>query len=201
MNKEIFQEHLSRAADLAVTFARNYVWNDLPESRVFLVHPNQSFDGNPLSGDEVTYPSDTQTNDQPIIFSTAEAVVDYLWRDYKVPEWIDISVGGEDGNHTHLQLLCCGRFTATEELLYHRSGDITPFSIKSPVFPPGYDHTSETESQKFDANWQEKAKRTFQERRKAESGLFRRLLRSTRSMFGGQDRAYNPDGGHPPYES
>jgi hypothetical protein len=186
MDKEIFQERLLSAADLAVKFARNYVWNELPEKRVFLVHPNQSFDGNPLNGDEVTYPSDTQADDQPIIFATAEAVVDYLWRDDKVPEWIDISVGGEDGNHTHLQLLCCGRFTATEELLYHRSGDIPPFSIKSPVLPPGYDDTSGADSQKFDANWQEKAKREFKRVQESENRLAHRLIRSVRSFFGGQ---------------
>lgn len=186
MNKEIFQEHLSRATDLAVTFARNYVWNDLPEPRVFLVHPNQSFDGNPLSGDEVTYPSNTQADDKPIVFSTAEAVVDYLWRDDKVPEWIDISVGGEDGNHTHLQLLCCGRFTATEELLYHRDGGIPPFSVKSPVFPPSYDDAPGAEAQKFDANWREKAKREFKRVQGTENKLIHRLIRSVRSLFGGQ---------------
>lgn len=186
MNKKTFQEHLTCATDSAVDFARNYVLNELPSQRKFLVHPNQSYDDNPLRTDEETYPSDTQPNDKPIVFATAEAVVDYLWRNDKIPEWIDINVGGEDGEHTCLQLLCCGRFTATEELLYHRDGGVAPFSVKSPVLPPGYDDSSEGHAQKFDVNWLEKAKREFQERRKAEDGLLRRLLRTTRSLFRGQ---------------
>jgi len=174
-----------RAADSAVDFARKYVLNELPNQRKFLVHPNQSFDGNPLCEDEETYPGETQSEDEPIIFTTVEAAVDYLWRNKKVPEWIDISVGGEDGEHTFLQLLCCGRFTATDELLYHRDGGVAPFSIKSPVLPPGYDDSVDDGSQKFDVNWLEKAKREFQERRKTEDGLLRRLLHSTRSLFRG----------------
>lgn len=186
MNKEIFQDHLTRAADSAVDFARSYVLNELPSQRKFLIHPNQSFDDNPLRADEETYPNDSQPDDQPILFTTAEAVVDYLWRNTKIPEWIDINVGGEDGEHTYLQLLCCGRFTATEELLYHRNGGVPPFSVKSPVLPPGYDDSVEAGAQKFDVNWTEKAKREFQERQRAEDGLLRRLLHSTRSLFRGQ---------------
>jgi len=184
MNKETFQDHLTRAADSAVDFARNYVLNELPNQRKFLVHPNQSFDENPLQADEETYPNESQPDDQPILFTTAEAVVDYLWRSTKIPEWIDISVGAEDGEHTYLRLLCCGRFTATEELLYHRDGGVPPFSVKSPVFPPGYDES--VEGEKFDVNWLKKAKREFQEMQKTEGGLLRRLLHSTRSLFRGQ---------------
>lgn len=183
MNKETFQDHLMRAANLAVDFAQNYVLNELPNQRKFLVHPNQSFDGNPLCADEETYPNDSQTDEQPISFTTAEAVVDYLWRNTKIPEWIDISVGGEDGEHTYLQLLCCGRFTATEELLYHRDGGVPPFAIKSPALPPGFD---QSDAQKFDVNWLEKAKREFQEKRNTEEGMLRRLLHSTKSLFRGQ---------------
>jgi hypothetical protein len=186
MNREIFQEHLLRAAESAVIFARKYALNDLPDQVVFLVHPNQSCDENPRRGDEETYPEDTQKDDQPLTFRTAEAVVGYLWRNEKVPEWIDINVGGEDGDHTYLRLLCCGRFTATVELLYHRDGNIPPFSVKSPVFSPGYDDTPEAESQKFDVNWQEKAKREFKRLQETENNLGHRLLRTVRSLIGGQ---------------
>ena len=182
MNKETFQEHMTRAADSAVDFARNYVLNELPNKRKFLVHPNQSCDED-LSSDEETYPKDSQPDDQPILFTTAEAVVDYLWRNNKIPEWIDISVDSEDGEHTYLQLLCCGRFTETEELLYHRDGGLPPFSIKSPVLPPGYDDSMEGSSHKFDVNWREKAKREFQEKQRTEEGLLRRVLHSMRSLF------------------
>jgi len=76
MNREDFQDRFSSATDSAVSFARTYVLNELPNQRVFLTFPNQSFDGNPLEADEETFPSDTQVDDKPIVFATAEAVVD-----------------------------------------------------------------------------------------------------------------------------
>jgi hypothetical protein len=157
MNKDTFHEHLSSAVEKAVTFAGQHVWNRLASSLVFLVYPNESFDGNPLREDEVTYPADTQPNEAPLIFPSIDAVVGYLWRDGNVPEWIDINVAREDGKNTSLRLLCCGRFTAREELLYHRDGGIPPFSVKSPYLPPGYDAKRSARSQKFDVNWRDKS--------------------------------------------
>jgi hypothetical protein len=182
MNRETFQEHLLRAAELAVSFARKYVLNDLPDQVVFLVHPNQSCDENPRRGDEETYPDDSQKDDQPLTFTTAEAVVDYLWRNEKVPEWIDINVEREDGTHTYLQLICCGRFSSMEELMYHRDGGVPPFSIKSPNLPPGYD-TSEAETRKFDVNWQDKAKSNYKHLLQTNDRWAVRLLHSIRSLF------------------
>jgi hypothetical protein len=56
-----------------------------------------------------------------------------------VPEWIDAAVESEDGQRSLIGLRCCGRFTTSEELLYHRPGGLAPFSIKSPVLPPGWE--------------------------------------------------------------
>jgi len=80
-------------------------------------------------------------------------VVDYLWRDGKVPEWIDASVESEDGFRSFIGLRCCGRFTASEELLYHRPGGLAPFSIKSPVLPPGWENVEA--SGRFDLHWRQ----------------------------------------------
>jgi hypothetical protein len=182
MNREIFQENLLRAADSAVSFARKYALNELPDQVVFLVHPNQSCDENPRRGDEETYPEDTQKDDQPLTFTTTEAVVGYLWRNEKAPEWIDISVEREDGEHTYLQLLCCGRFSSMEELMYHRKGGIPPFSIKSPNLPPCYDK-SEAETRKFDVNWQEKAKWNYKHLHQTDDRWAGRLLHSIRYFF------------------
>jgi hypothetical protein len=182
MNRETFQAHLLRAAELAISFAREYVLNDLPDQVVFLVHPNQSCDENPPRGDEETYPEDTQKDDQPITFATAEAVVDYLWRNEKTPEWIDISVRKEDGEHTYLQLLCCGRFTSMEELMYYTDGEVPPFGIKSPDLPPGYDASAD-ELRKFDVNWHEKAKWNNKHLHQTDDRWTVHLLHSIRSVF------------------
>lgn len=82
-----------------------------------------------------------------------EQVVKYLWRDEKVPEWVDISVAFATNEYTCLSLLICGRFTATDKLLYHQSAGIPPFSVKSPWLPPDYDFDVLVETQKFDVNW------------------------------------------------
>lgn len=182
MNRETFQEHLLRSAELAVSFARKYVLNDLPDQVVYLVHPNQSCDENPRRGDEETYPEDTQKDDQPLTFTKAEAVVDYLWRNEKIPEWIDISVGGEDREHTYLQLLCCGRFTSMEKFMYYLDGGLPPFGIKSPNLPPGH-VTSEDEIRKFDVNWQDKAESNYKHLHQNNDRWAVRLLYSIRSLF------------------
>jgi hypothetical protein len=59
MDKATFHRHLHEASEHAVKFARNYVTNVLPEGRLFLVYPNQSYDGHPLKSDETLYPHDT----------------------------------------------------------------------------------------------------------------------------------------------
>lgn len=69
-----------------------------------------------------------------------------------VPAWIDVSVVAEDGKRTLVQIRCCGLFTALDDLLYHRHpGGVPPFSVKSPVLPPGWS-TGET-SGRFDSYW------------------------------------------------
>ena len=59
MDKAIFQRRFEAATESAVTFARHYVINVLPEGRLFLIYTNQSYDGNPLKSDETLYPGDS----------------------------------------------------------------------------------------------------------------------------------------------
>lgn len=54
-------------------------------------------------------------------------------------EWIDVAVEDVGGGLTVVSLLCCGRFTSQEDLLYHRDGGRPPFSVKSPALPPGWE--------------------------------------------------------------
>ena len=59
-----------------------------------------------------------------------------------VPEWVDIPVIHATDRNTILSLVCCGRFTKDESLLYYREGGVSPFGIKSPPFPPRWDENS-----------------------------------------------------------
>jgi hypothetical protein len=154
MKRDRFEKHLSEAIRLAIDVAQRYVKQDLPSQLVFDVYPNQSCDENPLVEDEQLFPGDSRLPDDAIQMETEAQVVEFLWREEKVPEWIDINVASATKQQTCLRLLCCGRFTATAKLLYHQRGGIPPFSVKSPYLPPGYDSEAEPETQRFDVNWQ-----------------------------------------------
>src|SRR4029079_19531467 len=43
------------------------------------------------------------------------------------------------GDASLLQLMCCGRFTADEGLLYHAREGCPPFHVTGPVLPVGYE--------------------------------------------------------------
>lgn len=135
MDRSTFEQHFLTAAWEARHFAGRYVVQPLPYRMVFRVYPNQSCDENPRVGDEEVFPEESLDDGRYHGPWTAEEVVRFLWRDGKVPEWIDISVESADGCCTVVALRCCGRFTAQEELLYHRPGGCPPFAIKSPFLP------------------------------------------------------------------
>jgi len=166
---------MAEAVRMAFDTGQKYVKQALPTSLVFDVYPNQSFDGNPLAEDEQLFPEESRAQDDPIRMEAEAQVVEFLWRDEKVPEWIDINVASATKQHTHIRLICCGRFTATDKLLYHQQGGIPPFSVKSPWLPPGYDIDMEPAVQKFDVNWREK-------RRKKQNNLLHRILQTARGL-------------------
>jgi hypothetical protein len=154
VDRSTFENRLRTAAQRVVEFARQHVQQPLPDDVAFLVYPNQSCDDNPRVGDEVVFPDESIPEGQYHGPWSVEQVVGFLWRCGKVPEWIDAAVQAEDTGQTLVGLRCCGRFTAQEELLYHRHpGGVSPFSIKSPVLPPGWE--SVETSGKFDLNWRE----------------------------------------------
>jgi hypothetical protein len=153
VDRGTFEERLQQAARHVVQFAREHIRQPLPDEVGFRVYPNQSFDGNPQVGDEVVFPDESLPDGEFLGPWSAEQVVEFLWRAGRVPEWIDAAVESEDGQRSLVGLRCCGRYTATEELLYHRPGGMAPFSIKSPVLPPGWE--SVEASGRFDLHWRQ----------------------------------------------
>jgi hypothetical protein len=151
VDRGTFETRLREAAQQAVQFARQYVREVLPDEMVFLVYPNQSCDENPRVGDEVVFPDESLPEGQHHGPWAAGDVVSFLWRDGKVPEWIDIAVHGAGTRHTVVRLLCCGRFTGQDDLLYHRNPGVPPFSVKSPNLPPGWE--SVEASGRFSLAW------------------------------------------------
>lgn len=107
-----------------------YVEESLPDTFLFRVHLNASYDGNATPDFEL-YPDDRS----PTVELTESAVVELLWREGRVPQWIDILVEAETGTETVFNLLVCGRFTNDDTKLYYGTTEFAPFGIKSPALP------------------------------------------------------------------
>lgn len=149
MDKATFSEVFNRISAENRIFAAKYVTNHLPDSYRYFVHLNQSFDENPLKPGEHVFPKDSNREGEAAKAISAAEVVGLLWRNGLIPEWIDISVHRADVEHTYFELLCCGRFTADDSMLYYRNSGQGPFGCKSPRFPPNW---SEQQGS-FDLNW------------------------------------------------
>jgi hypothetical protein len=153
MERARFEDHFLQSVQHSVAFARRLVRQSLPDAVVFRVYPNQSFDGQPRRSDEVVFPEESLSTLEDYQGPwSAEQIVAHLWRDGKVPEWIDVSVEAVLGGRTIIALRCCGRFTADERLYYYNdAGGIPPFGIKSPELPPRW--KSVEASGRFDLDW------------------------------------------------
>ncbi len=104
----------------------------LPDEAWFLVGANQSYDGNPLVEDEQVFPNESSLGRAE---RSLEEAADWLWRNGKVPEWVNLRAYDADEAATYILMECCGRFTALEELLYHRREGYAPFHVTSPTLP------------------------------------------------------------------
>jgi hypothetical protein len=136
MDRDVFLDRLRRATRRSRACAAGLVVDTLPDADVYRVVLNCSYDGNPLHPDEVVFPADVEKHGRRVGPLAAEEVVSLLWRDRRVPEWIDIVVSATDERATHFTLDCCGRFTSAEALLYYDWTDAAPFGVKGPAYPP-----------------------------------------------------------------
>jgi hypothetical protein len=138
MDREVFSQRFGLAHAQALELARSTVTDELPSSVRFLLKPNSSHSSDPLYDDEEIFPEDTRP-EQPYVgpLNEDEAVA-WLWRHGKVPEWIDLAVLRQDGRHSYFGLLCCGRFTGQDYLLYHQDEGYPPFHATPPRPPDGW---------------------------------------------------------------
>lgn len=147
MEKPILTRQLERATEIAVGFARRYCRQRLLGPAVYLVLPNQSYDEN-RSSDEVVFPDDAGAVPDATPWPSVR-VVDWMWRDGRVPVWVDVSVFDERHDAVVMQLLCAGGWSANPERLYYElDGNRSPFGIKSPPLPRSWQ-----EGDKFDIGW------------------------------------------------
>lgn len=142
MNREVFAARFTASARAAQEFAQALVSEELPESLVFRVRLNQSYDGHaPILG-ELRFPEDGTHRRAAILGRCdAETVVAELWRDHHIPEWVNVAAVSETGAATIIEVVCCGRFTNDDSRLYHSEEGAPPFHVLGPALPPRHDGT------------------------------------------------------------
>lgn len=146
ITKDGFKRNLRNSCLWALEYTRTIITNHLPDKLVYVVQLNSSYDSLEFSETE----TGEFDNQESLIreFSDENSVVEFLWLNGKVPEWINVSVCKENKESTYIMLLCCGRFTNNIKEIYLPQSGIAPFSIKSPALPPWY-----KEGEKFDLYW------------------------------------------------
>ena len=138
----ITREQFARNIELGIAAVRRNIekqcWNQLPSKDRYFVILNGSSDGNPLTPSEHIFPDHDEPQTDVRVPKSAEEVVARLWRDGKIPEWIDITPYEAEGDFLYSELLCCGRFTDDDEHLYHKREGYPPFHIFGPILPVAY---------------------------------------------------------------
>ena len=124
MDRTSFKSQLTKCSKMAACFARNFILDKIT--------------------DEFLYDVEIQTapgyleNPYFVAEMDEDSVCSILWKDGKVPEWIDIYVKRRKGSYTVLELDCSCRFEESPSKLFNRWNNTEPFEVKSPVFPFGW---------------------------------------------------------------
>ncbi|MCK8521522.1 hypothetical protein M0D21_08080 [Aquimarina sp. D1M17] len=105
-----------------------------------------------LEEGEMTFP-DVEKLNQTTAPIEAKEVIEILWMDHAIPEWINIQVEDYDENYTYFSLECCGRYSKLSNHLYHIKEGYPPFHSLSPALPSDSLNEDDEIISKFDINW------------------------------------------------
>lgn len=102
MDKLTFENRLIEATRRILDFTPQFISNPLPVQCRYFIYPNSSYDEGygPIGNDEERFPEDSKIG----IIGPVEAskVVNFLWRNGRVPQWIDINVQSTDSEYTYI---------------------------------------------------------------------------------------------------
>lgn len=134
MKQAKFLQLLQKVSLLTHQWTQTVVIETLPFKFCYEVILNTSFDDSmcPLF---TVYPED---DNKKFTQLEEQEVLQLLWRQGKIPVWIDINIIKVTDKITTLQLLCAGRYTANDKKLYYHQRRQGPFGIKSPDLPTNY---------------------------------------------------------------
>ncbi len=139
MERDEFRRRFVAAYERARDFAREYIEEPLPDAVRFRVELNASYDGH--AGDDVKlYPEDSAPERHAELSDVdAETAFAEVYREGRVPEWINLSVADTTDEHTIVELTVCGRFTDDDARLYHQEEGRPPFHVLGPTLPPKHE--------------------------------------------------------------
>jgi len=138
VNKGDFLTYLTSASYHATKFAERYVRNKMVYDFKFEVRLKLSSDPHATDQDHLFNKEDEGV----VICQNLHEVVDLLWRDSKVPEWIDVAVKAAAKDYTLLELRCSDRYTGERDKMVYSNRGQGPFGIKSPSLSIGFDSES-----------------------------------------------------------
>ncbi len=135
-SKSNFENSLIKAANRAREFTQKYVTNNLPNEIQFKVYLNCSYDEHTMREGELRITRDWEIENYE--FETPAEVVNLIWIEGKIPEWINVKVESENGESTTIALICCGRFSSNPRHIYHILQGLPPFQVVSPPLPSNW---------------------------------------------------------------
>ena len=141
MDRELFRARLAAVAESVISFTQRFVVEDLPRQYLFLIKPNQSIDHGHKRHEAISvFPEDSLGKDVSLGPCNVDKAIEFLWRDGKVPTWINVGVDSLDKSYTYLKLDCSSEFTAEERFFSPPENGMQPFHRVGPFIPPWLSH-------------------------------------------------------------
>lgn len=153
ISRKGFASNLESSVCEARDFTRQYVTNHLPDAMRYLVCLGCSYDEAKLQENERCFPEDYAERER--FAESCEEILNLLWRNGAVPEWINVMVYDADDKFTYIKLICCGRFSSEKSYMYHANEGRAPFHVLGPDLPP--EHFLNGDTKKFNLHWRQNA--------------------------------------------
>jgi hypothetical protein len=136
MNRRIFEIHFWKAVSQTLKIASDWIVETLPEPVRFSMDKCPSSQWIPMRSDQRAFPPDKEVpSKEKLSWMTGEDVVQLLWCDGYVPEWIDLSVDKIRKGCVLIHIRLTGRFSCNESRYYHREQGYPPFHAAGIAIP------------------------------------------------------------------
>lgn len=131
MDRATIDRLLASASQECIEFSQQFLVEELPRQVQFVIFPNCSNLEKPLQGDAEVYPQDSLPDGQYLGPMDRDAAVTFVWRNGKLPQWINVYPHSVDSQFTFLGLQCSSQY-------YVPLTSDSIFSVKGPAFPAAW---------------------------------------------------------------